>query len=156
MLGTPQITQTAAQETAVIRLTIPREEIRNVMGPGIGELMGAVAAQGIALAGPWFTHHLRMDEPGPIARDDGGAHGLPGSLRRPRRRLGRVRRLDRGQWAHAGPGPLGVLCRGPGIQLRPCQLAHGAQPATGPTLRTASRGPRQAEPLTRLDHTADA
>ena len=31
------------------------------MGPGIGELMAAVAAQGIALAGPWFTHHLRMD-----------------------------------------------------------------------------------------------
>ena len=61
MLGTPQITQTAAQETAVIRLTIPREEIRNVMGPGIGELMAAIAAQGIAPAGPIFSHHLRMD-----------------------------------------------------------------------------------------------
>jgi effector-binding domain-containing protein len=31
------------------------------MGPGIAELMAAVAAQGIAPAGPWFTHHLRMD-----------------------------------------------------------------------------------------------
>jgi len=31
------------------------------MGPGIGELMATVAAQGIAPAGPWFTHHLRMD-----------------------------------------------------------------------------------------------
>ena len=31
------------------------------MGPGIGELMAAIAAQGIAPAGPWFTHHLRMD-----------------------------------------------------------------------------------------------
>jgi len=61
MLDTPQITQTAALLTAIIRLTIPREEIRNVMGPGIGELMAAVAAQGIAPAGPWFTHHLRMD-----------------------------------------------------------------------------------------------
>jgi effector-binding domain-containing protein len=61
MLDTPQITQTAAQLTAVIRLTIPREEIRNVMGLGIGELMTAVAVQGIATAGPWFTHHLRMD-----------------------------------------------------------------------------------------------
>jgi effector-binding domain-containing protein len=61
MLDTPRITQTADQLTALIRLTIPREEIRNVMGPGIGELMSAVAAQGIALAGPWFTHHLRMD-----------------------------------------------------------------------------------------------
>jgi effector-binding domain-containing protein len=61
MLDTPQITRTAAQLTAIIRLTIPREEIRNVMGPGIGELMAAIAAQGIAPAGPWFTHHLRMD-----------------------------------------------------------------------------------------------
>jgi effector-binding domain-containing protein len=31
------------------------------MGPGIGELRAAIAAQGIAPAGPWFTHHLRMD-----------------------------------------------------------------------------------------------
>ena len=61
MLDTPQIAQTANQLTGVIRLTIPREEIRNVMGPGIAELMAAVAAQGIAPAGPWFTHHLRMD-----------------------------------------------------------------------------------------------
>jgi effector-binding domain-containing protein len=61
MLDAPQITQTAAQRTAVIRLTIPREEIRNVMGPGISELMATVAAQGVAPAGPWFSHHLRMD-----------------------------------------------------------------------------------------------
>ena len=61
MLDTPQITQIAAQLTAIIHLTVPREEIRNVMGPGIGEVMAAVAAQGIAPAGPWFTHHLRMD-----------------------------------------------------------------------------------------------
>ena len=61
MLETPEITQTAAQPTAVIRLTIPRAEIRNVMGPGIGELMATVAAQGIAPAGAWFTHHFRMD-----------------------------------------------------------------------------------------------
>ena len=61
MLDTPQVTKADAQETAVIRLTIPRAEIRNVMGPGIGELMATVAAQGIAMAGPWFTHHLRMD-----------------------------------------------------------------------------------------------
>jgi effector-binding domain-containing protein len=61
MLDTPQITQIAAQPTAIIRLTIPREEIQHVMGPGIGEVMAAVAAQGLAPAGPWFTHHLRMD-----------------------------------------------------------------------------------------------
>ena len=61
MLDKPQIAQTAVQTTAIIRLTIPREEIRNVMGLGHRELMAAVAAQGIAPAGPWFTHHLRMD-----------------------------------------------------------------------------------------------
>ena len=61
MLDAPTVTKADAQETAVIHLTIPRAEIRNVMGPGIGELMATVAAQGIATAGPWFTHHLRMD-----------------------------------------------------------------------------------------------
>lgn len=61
MLEKPRIAQTAAQATAIIRLTIPREEIRNVMGPGHRELIAAIAAQGIAPAGPWFTHHLRMD-----------------------------------------------------------------------------------------------
>jgi effector-binding domain-containing protein len=61
MLDKPQIAQTAAQPTAIIRLTIPRAEIQTVMGPGYRELMAAVAAQGIATAGPWFSHHLRMD-----------------------------------------------------------------------------------------------
>ena len=60
MIDTPQITQTAAQLTAIIHVTIPKEEIRNVMGPGITELMAAVAAQGIGPAGPWFSHHLKM------------------------------------------------------------------------------------------------
>lgn len=59
MLDEPHIAQTAALATAVIRITVPREEIQNVMGSGYGELMAAVAAQGIAPAGPWFTHHLR-------------------------------------------------------------------------------------------------
>ncbi|MGH8809321.1 MAG: GyrI-like domain-containing protein [Noviherbaspirillum sp.] len=61
MLDTPQITQTDPQLTAYIHLTIPREEIQKVMGPGIGEVMSVLAAQGISPAGPWFTHHLRMD-----------------------------------------------------------------------------------------------
>jgi len=61
MLDQPWITETSVQLTAAIRLTIPREEIRNVMGPGIAELMAAVAAQGIAPAGPVFSYHLRMD-----------------------------------------------------------------------------------------------
>jgi effector-binding domain-containing protein len=60
MLDKPQITKTAAQLTAIIRLTIPRAEIRNVMGPAIAEVMAAVAAQGMAPAGPVFSHHLTM------------------------------------------------------------------------------------------------
>ena len=59
MLDTPFITQTAPQFTAVIHLTIPRDEIHEVMGPAIRELLAAVAEQGIALTGPWFTRHLR-------------------------------------------------------------------------------------------------
>ncbi|MDB5838938.1 MAG: transcriptional regulator, effector-binding domain/component [Herminiimonas sp.] len=61
MLEKPQITRSTAQLTAVIPLTIPREAIRHVMGPGLAELRSAIAAQGIAPAGPWFSHHLRMD-----------------------------------------------------------------------------------------------
>lgn len=60
MLDTPQITQTSAQSAAIIRLTIPREEMRSVMGPAIGELMATIAAQGIAPVGPLFSHHLTM------------------------------------------------------------------------------------------------
>jgi effector-binding domain-containing protein len=59
MLDTPQITETDVQQTAVIHLTVPRAEIRNVMGPGLQELMTTVNAQGIAPTGAWFTHHLQ-------------------------------------------------------------------------------------------------
>ncbi len=62
MLDTPHIKQTTNRLTAVIRLTIPRAEIQNVMGPGIVELMATVAAQGITPTGPWFDHHLKMAE----------------------------------------------------------------------------------------------
>jgi hypothetical protein len=55
MLDEPQITQTPDQLTAVIRLTIPRPQIRTVMGPGVRELMAAVAAQGIAPTGQLDT-----------------------------------------------------------------------------------------------------
>jgi effector-binding domain-containing protein len=58
MLDTPEITQSEAQQTAVIRFTIPRAEIRHAMGDGIAELMSTLAAQGIAPAGPL---HLRTD-----------------------------------------------------------------------------------------------
>jgi effector-binding domain-containing protein len=61
MIDTPRIERTDAQSTAIIRLTVPRTEMRTVMGPGLGELMATLQAQRIVTAGPWFTHHLRMD-----------------------------------------------------------------------------------------------
>lgn len=61
MIDTPQITQSTALQTAVIRLTIPRAEIQQVMGPAIGEVMTVIAAQTIDPAGPVFSHHFKMD-----------------------------------------------------------------------------------------------
>ncbi len=61
MIDAPRITQTVSQLTANLHLTVPRAEIRNVMGPGLSEVRAAIAAQGVAAAGPWFTHHLKMD-----------------------------------------------------------------------------------------------
>jgi effector-binding domain-containing protein len=61
MIEAPEIVQTEEQPAAVIHFTIAREEMRNVMGPGISELMAAIAAQHIAPAGPVFAHHLRID-----------------------------------------------------------------------------------------------
>lgn len=61
MIDTPEIVLTEPRHAAVIRLTIPREEIRDAMGRAIAELMGALAAQGIPPAGPVFSHHFRMD-----------------------------------------------------------------------------------------------
>jgi hypothetical protein len=56
----PHITHIEAQQTAVIRLTIPRSGIGAVMGPGIAELMATVKAQGLGPTGPWFSHHFAM------------------------------------------------------------------------------------------------
>ncbi|HEX9952960.1 MAG TPA: GyrI-like domain-containing protein [Rubricoccaceae bacterium] len=60
MIDTPHVTQTAAQPAAVLRLTIPRSEIQSAMGPARAEVLAAVAAQGIATAGPLFSYHFRM------------------------------------------------------------------------------------------------
>lgn len=60
MIDQPQIVETQEQSTAVIRLTVPRAEIKSVMGPAIAEVMGALAAQGVAPAGPVFSHHFTM------------------------------------------------------------------------------------------------
>ncbi len=61
MIDTPQIVHTNVQQTAVVRVTVPRERIRDVMGPAIAEVIGVVSAQGIGPAGPVVAHHLKMD-----------------------------------------------------------------------------------------------
>ena len=45
---------------ASIHITVPREKIREAMGPGYQELMDTLKAQGVTPAGPWFTHHFKM------------------------------------------------------------------------------------------------
>jgi effector-binding domain-containing protein len=58
MIDPPQIVQSPARHVASIRLKVPRSEIRQVMGPGIQEVMAAVDAQGLKPAGAWMTHHF--------------------------------------------------------------------------------------------------
>ena len=60
MLSTPEIVRTSVQQAAVIRLTIPRSEMMKQFGPAVGELMGALAAQGVEPVGAVFAHHLKM------------------------------------------------------------------------------------------------
>ena len=61
MIDTPKIVTSTRQPMAYVHVTVPREQIRTVMGPGLDEVKAALKAQGITATGPWFTHHLRMD-----------------------------------------------------------------------------------------------
>lgn len=61
MIDTPSLAETESHPAAVIHFTIPREKIREVMGPGFQELFGTLAEQGVTPAGPAFSHHHRMD-----------------------------------------------------------------------------------------------
>lgn len=58
-IAPPEISSSAAQLTAQIHLTIPREAMRQMIGPAIQEVLRAVRDQGLQPTGPWFTHHLR-------------------------------------------------------------------------------------------------
>ena len=60
MISIPEILQTEAEAAAVIRLTVPRSEIRKVFGPAVGELMAALTEQGVKPSSPVFAHHLKM------------------------------------------------------------------------------------------------
>src|SRR6266853_4304368 len=60
MLAAPEISVTSGQGAAVMRLTIPRSEMMKVFGPAVGELMAALAAQGVEPVGAVFAHQLKM------------------------------------------------------------------------------------------------
>lgn len=60
MIDTPKIVTLQPQTFAKIHQVIPREQIRQVMGQAIGEINAAIKAQGLAVTGPWFTHHLKQ------------------------------------------------------------------------------------------------
>ena len=60
MLSTPEIIDTPAVRTAVIRLAIPRSEIMPAMRAAIEELHRTLAGQSVAISGPMFSHHFRI------------------------------------------------------------------------------------------------
>ena len=60
MISTPEILQTKAETAAVIHLVVPRNEMMKVFGPAAGELMTALAKQGVQPASAVFAHHLKM------------------------------------------------------------------------------------------------
>jgi effector-binding domain-containing protein len=61
MIETPHIVRSAHQHAAVIHITIPREQIQQVMGPAIAEVAAVLASQGAAPIGALFAHHLTLD-----------------------------------------------------------------------------------------------
>jgi hypothetical protein len=52
-----RIIKTKPQLTALIPITVPREDLRKVMGPGLAELKAAIAAQNVAVTGPWHVRN---------------------------------------------------------------------------------------------------
>jgi effector-binding domain-containing protein len=55
----PQIIQSTPRRIAFIHIRAAAGDVRKVMGPALKELKGAITEQGVAITGPWFTHHLR-------------------------------------------------------------------------------------------------
>ncbi len=61
MITKTTLVQTESQATAVIHFLIPREQIQEVVGPAIQEVMETVTAQGIGPAGPVFLLYLNLE-----------------------------------------------------------------------------------------------
>jgi len=60
MLDQPVFVQTEAQMAAVIHITVPRDQIQEVMCPAMQEVIEAVTEQGIGPVGAVFAHHFGM------------------------------------------------------------------------------------------------
>jgi len=60
MIDKPKIVTTEQQLTAVIHLTIPREQMPALFAPALEELLATLATQQIAPEGAAFAYHLRM------------------------------------------------------------------------------------------------
>ena len=137
MLDAPQIVDSVARLTAVIRLTIPRHEIHRVMGPAIGEVFAAVAAQGLAPVGPVFSHHFVMN-PDTFDFEVGVPVASPvapaGRVRPSRLPATRVARTTyhgpyEGLGAAWGEESVGVLRGRARVEPRPGHLADRVEPA---------------------------
>ena len=58
-LERPRVIETEALPMAKLYAKIPTSEIGQQMGTLLHELTEEVVRQGIAITGPWFTHHFR-------------------------------------------------------------------------------------------------
>jgi effector-binding domain-containing protein len=62
MMDAPEIVDMADFDVAFIAVEVEAARIREIMGPTLAELRGAVAAQGLVADGPWLTHHWRRPD----------------------------------------------------------------------------------------------
>ncbi len=62
MIDTPQIVHTEAITMAKLYAKVPTSQIQVEMGKLVQEVIGEVQKQGIAITGPWFTHHFKRPD----------------------------------------------------------------------------------------------
>ena len=62
MIETPQIVQTETLTMAKLYAKVPTSQIQSEMGKLVQEVIAEVQKQGIAITGPWFTHHFRRPD----------------------------------------------------------------------------------------------
>ena len=62
MIETPQVVQTETLIMARLYAKVPTVQIQTEMGKLVQEVITEVGKQGIAITGPWFTHHFRRPD----------------------------------------------------------------------------------------------